>query len=114
MLDKNLMRRVLDNLLANALKFSPATSTITLGVRQCGPTAAKPRLRLEISDEGPGIPVGFRDRIFNKFEIVTLREQQIPQIGLGLAFCKMVIDAHGGQIWVEENDPIGSIFVIEI
>lgn len=114
MLDKNLMRRVLDNLLTNALKYSPANSTVTLRVGQRWIDQTKAQVRIEISDEGPGIPADYRDRIFNKFEIVSLKGLHVPQVGLGLAFCKMVIDAHGGQIWVEDNKPTGSIFVIEV
>ena len=114
MLDKNLMRRVLDNLLSNALKFSPSNHTVTVRVGQCGSDTAKAQVRIEISDEGPGIPAGYRDRIFNKFEVVTLKDHHVPQVGLGLAFCQMVVDAHGGQIWVEDNKPTGSLFVVEI
>ncbi|MCB0163341.1 MAG: hybrid sensor histidine kinase/response regulator [Anaerolineae bacterium] len=114
MLDKNLIRRVLDNLLANALKFSPANSTVTCRLTQRRTEQTKAWVRIEVSDEGPGIPPSYRDRIFNKFEIVTLKDHPIPQVGLGLAFCKMVIDAHDGHIWVEDNKPTGSVFVVEI
>jgi len=117
-LDANLFRRVLDNLLSNALKFSPAGSTVTLRITYPRARTASepqaPHVRIQVLDEGPGIPEEHRQRIFNQFEIVALRQRQIPQIGLGLAFCKMVIEAHGGRIFVEANEPKGSVFTIEI
>jgi K+-sensing histidine kinase KdpD len=67
-----------------------------------------------VIDEGPGIPIDFRDRVFDQFEIITMKRGVLPQIGLGLAFCKMVVEAHGGCISVEDNEPTGAIFRLEI
>ena len=112
-LDANLLVRVLDNLLSNALKFSPPESEVTL--RLLPPTAVEDkRLHIQIIDQGPGIPAEDRERIFNPFEIVALRQKGLPQIGLGLPFCKLAVEAHKGRLWVEPNQPTGSIFVIEL
>jgi signal transduction histidine kinase len=117
-LDANLFQRVLDNLLSNAVKFSPAQSTVTVLVEYLPDSPESqpidPNLRVKILDEGPGIDQANRDRIFEKFEVVDLKRSSTPQIGLGLVFCKMVVEAHGGRIYVEENRPVGSIFSVEI
>jgi signal transduction histidine kinase len=113
-LDANLFQRVLDNLIANALKFSPAESTVALRVEYPEAKTTPPPVRIQVLDEGPGIPRDHRDRIFDKFEIVTLKREGAPQFGLGLAFCKMVVEAHGGHIFVDANEPVGSVFTVEI
>jgi signal transduction histidine kinase len=113
LLDENLFQRVLDNLISNALKFSPAESKITLKL-EYPPSNSKFQIRLQVIDEGPGIPEEHQARIFDKFEIVALKQRGITQVGLGLTFCKMVIDAHAGKICVESNSPTGSIFTIEV
>jgi signal transduction histidine kinase len=118
LLDANLFQRVLENLISNALKFSPRESQVTLQVEYPRAKtllyASVPRVRIRVSDQGPGIPEEDRERVFNKFEIVKLKEEGDLQVGLGLAFCKMVIEAHSGQIFVESNSPQGSMFVIEV
>jgi len=73
-----------------------------------------PRVRIQVLDEGPGISEEHRDRIFDKFGIVALKERDISQVGLGLAFCRMVVEAHGGQIFVDANEPQGAAFTVEI
>lgn len=117
-LDVNLFQRVLDNLVANALKFSPAESTVMLRVEypeaKVESQLPEPRVRIQVLDEGPGIAEDYRDRIFDKFEIVALKREGVPQLGLGLAFCKMVVEAHGGQIFVAANKPKGAVFTVEI
>ena len=110
--DANLFVRVLDNLLSNALKFSSPDSEVTL--RLLLPVAEDKHLYIQILDQGPGIPEEDRERIFNPFEIVALRQKGLPQIGLGLPFCKLAVEAHKGRLWVESNQPTGSIFVIEL
>ncbi len=112
-LDKNLFQRVLDNLISNALKFSPPETTVTVQVDYASEASGR-RICIQVRDQGPGIPEEHRQRIFDKFEIITLKRQSVPQVGLGLAFCKMVVEAHGGRIGVKPNDPAGTIFEIEI
>lgn len=118
MLDTNLFHRVLDNLISNAIKFSPPGKVVTVKVEYLEPAAesaqAAPRLRLKVQDEGPGIPAEHRDRIFEKFEVVSLKRDQASQVGLGLVFCKLVVEAHGGCIYMEDNEPAGSTFTIEV
>jgi signal transduction histidine kinase len=113
-LDKNLFQRVLDNLLSNALKFAPPASTVALQVTHSVDRADANHVRIKIADEGPGIPPEAREQIFNKFAVVPLKQSGISQFGLRLAFAKMVVEAHGGRIFVEANDPVGSVFIIEI
>lgn len=110
--DANLYQRMLDNLVANALKYAPPETTVL--VRVTFPDEAGCTLRVQVADEGPGILPEDRQRIFNKYEIATLRHRTDTSVGLGLAFCKLVIDAHGGRIFVEDNSPTGSIFTAEI
>jgi two-component system sensor histidine kinase/response regulator len=111
-LDANLFARVLDNLISNALKFSPAGGEVIL--RVAGTASSNERIRVQVIDQGPGIPVEYLDRVFNQYEIVALRQKGFTQIGLGLPFCKLVVEAHGGRLRLEPNQPAGSIFTIEL
>lgn len=117
-LDVSLFKRVLDNLLTNAYKFSPKQSTVTLRL-QYPETAVSdhehaPSFCLQVLDTGPGIPNKDQERIFNKYEVVTMQKKSGTQVGLGLAFCKMVVEAHGGRIFVTSNEPQGAILTVEI
>lgn len=119
MLDANLWRRVLDNLLSNALKFSPTGGNVTLKVRYDGKPAtgsngSTPHLSLQVIDEGPGIAPEHYETIFDKFQIVATGRRDVKQVGLGLAFCKMVVEAHKGRISVASNKPRGSVFTVEL
>ncbi|BAZ29899.1 two-component hybrid sensor and regulator [Cylindrospermum sp. NIES-4074] len=108
-LDASLLRRVIDNLLSNAIKFAPANSQIIL-------QASYPKqgsVKVKIADSGVGVKEEFRQIIFEKYEVGS-HLKGTSQIGLGLAFCKMAIEAHGGSIQVESNEPRGSIFIVEI
>jgi len=117
-LDANLFERVLDNLLSNAFKFSPPESTVTLRVEYLEMKTAAPSpgpvVRVQVMDEGPGIAAEDRERVFDKFEVVASKQKAISQIGLGLAFCKLVVEAHGGRISVEANEPQGAVLTVEI
>jgi signal transduction histidine kinase len=112
LLDATLFSRVLDNLLSNAIKFSLKNTKVTLRIEY--PDVEKITVRIQVLDEGPGIPPEYHESIFNKFEVITLKNRNLLQVGLGLAFCKMVVDAHGGNIFVEDNQPVGSVFIVEI
>jgi two-component system, sensor histidine kinase and response regulator len=116
--DANLLLRVFDNLLSNAIKFSGHDSTITVQVEDperstssaqgsTQPTQAIVR----VIDEGIGISEELRERIFEKYEVGNSVEG-VTQLGLGLAFCKLVVEAHKGRIFVEANKPQGSIFTV--
>lgn len=107
--DPVLIRRAVENLLSNAIKYSPSHSTIQLRLTHPSPEQAV----IQVIDEGPGVDAELRQHIFNKYEIGTLM-RGVSQIGLGLAFCKLVVEAHGGTITVEDNQPRGAIFTITI
>ena len=113
-LDSNLFRRVIANLLANALQYSLSDTTVTLNLKTIDKHDDKSHLYMEVIDQGPGIPEEYHQKVFEKFEVVDLKRKGIPQIGLGLTFCKMAIDAHGGEIFVKPNHPQGSVFVVKI
>jgi signal transduction histidine kinase len=98
------------NLLDNALKYSPSGSRTWIEAR-----SAEDDVRIEVRDQGHGIPEDMRDQIFGKFVRVKNGGQDVHfGSGLGLAFCQLVAEAHEGRIWVEENVPRGSTFVLEI
>ena len=115
-LDATLFQRILDNLLTNSLKFSPPHSTVILRIEfpKMETMSPGPHLRIQVIDQGPGIPDEAKERIFSKFEVTELKDKNITQVGLGLAFCKMVVDAHWGRIFVSDNQPSGTIFTVEI
>jgi signal transduction histidine kinase len=97
--DPALIKRVFSNLIQNALTHSARTVTVTLGAR----TDSAGTL-FTVADDGVGIPPEYHDLIFRKFEQV--KTPHIPRVrssGLGLAFCKLVVEAHGGRIWVKSG-----------
>ncbi|MBX3232450.1 MAG: response regulator [Labilithrix sp.] len=107
--DAALLSRTLQNLLDNSMKYSPPGSAIGLDV-EVTPAA----LRFRVRDDGPGIPADQRARIFEKYAQVDGRAPDRASRGLGLVFCRLATEAHGGRIWVEENPPRGSAFVVEL
>ncbi len=127
--DQELLTRVLINLLGNAVKFTPRGGTITLGARQCQPLdVMPPRVKSQLSqkqiedlhptallftvrDTGEGIPAADLDKIFDKFgQVETRKSGRKMSSGLGLTFCKLAIEAHGGAIWAESEPGQGSTF----
>lgn len=104
--DWGILARVLLNLLDNAIKFTPSGGTVTLSAAYEGE-----KVQVTVSDTGVGIAPADWDRIFEKFERV--RRPGMPQelgSGLGLAFCKLAVEAHGGRIWVRSEEGVGSQF----
>jgi two-component system, sensor histidine kinase and response regulator len=105
--DKPLLRRVLGNLVSNALTHSATAITLQLSARR-----DNDNVLFTLADNGPGIPPEYHEVIFRKFERV--KNPNIPRTrssGLGLAFCKLVVDAHGGRIWVQSaGEGKGSAF----
>ena len=99
-LDATLIERVLYNLVENAAKYTPDESTITISAEV---TAGN--LLVTVSDNGPGIPKGQEELIFEKFTRGS-RESSTPGVGLGLAISRAIVDAHRGRIWAA-NGPSG-------
>ncbi|MGQ9456343.1 MAG: ATP-binding protein [Armatimonadota bacterium] len=104
--DKHLIARVIQNLLSNALKFTPVDGKILVtGEKVDGQT------RVSVTDNGPGIPKEYHTKIFEKFGQVEVRSnRQKYSTGLGLTFCKLAVEAHGGQIGVNSEPGKGSTF----
>lgn len=108
--DEVKLRRVLVNLLGNALKFTPDGGTITLRA-----TADGAGVTFSVTDNGPGLPAEYHEKIFDKFgQAETRVAKHKHSTGLGLTFCKMVAEAHGGRIWVESEVGRGSTFLVFI
>ncbi|NUN63698.1 response regulator [Pseudanabaena biceps] len=110
--DKYRLRRVLDNLLDNAIKFSPSQSSITVSIDYLSENPDRQNLvKLEVIDLGAGISAEQKQIIFEKYEVGNA-VTGVSQIGLGLSFCKMIVEAHDGSISVANNQPTGAIFTI--
>jgi len=115
MLDPTLFGRVLDNLLSNAVKYSSRGDAVRLVVKYVDKKGSHlAGVRIEVHDQGPGIPDAEKERVFEQFQIVDQRKPGVSQIGLGLSFSKLAVEAHGGRISVTDNQPRGSIFVVEL
>lgn len=104
--DRGMLKRVLGNLIQNALVHSGTPIELTLVARP------DPRgIRFTVIDTGPGIPPEYHDVIFQKFEQVRLANApRVRTSGLGLTFCRLVVEAHGGRIWVQSREGKGSAF----
>lgn len=110
LMDVEKIERVLSNLLDNALKYSPPDSTVTV----CAEHAPQ-AVVVSVIDQGPGIPKAQRERIFERFAQVEGSKPARRGFGLGLTFCKLAVEAHGGEIWAEEGpDGVGSRFVFTL
>ena len=111
--DPDLIRRVFQNLIGNAIKFTPpggrvqVAATLEAGGLTSSLQRADRVVKVSISDTGPGIPDGLKDRLFRKF--VTGRKKESGN-GLGLAFCRLAVERHGGKIWVESELGEGATF----
>lgn len=104
--DAELLGRVFTNLFENAIKFVPSGGLVRMALRE-----DRGWVRVEVRDNGPGIPAEHHARIFEKFGQVELRKAgKMYSAGLGLAFCKLAVEAHGGGIGVESEVGRGSTF----
>jgi NtrC-family two-component system sensor histidine kinase KinB len=105
--DAPLLERVLDNLIGNALKYTNGDGQITLAARRQGG-----QVIISVADNGEGIPLAYQPHIFDKFvQVIDEDGQPIRKgTGLGLTFCRLVIEAHQGHIWVESQPEQGSTF----
>ena len=106
--DAVLLERVLVNLLENAVKYTPAGTAIDI----TGSELAA-QVELSVRDHGPGLPAGREDQLFQKFERGE-REGATPGVGLGLALCRAIVEAHGGSIHAEPVPSGGARFVLRL
>jgi len=107
-MDAVLMERVLCNLLENAAKFTPPEARIDIGA-----ATEAAQLRIWIEDDGPGLPTGREEQIFKKFERGD-KESATPGVGLGLAICRAIVEAHGGTIIAQNRPGHGARFLITL
>ena len=110
LLDAERIKQVIRNLLSNAIKYGGKDKPITIRVFNM----ESKYIGISVTDNGVGVPVDEKDRIFELFEESSRTKSKTGGIGLGLAICKDIILAHRGKIWVEENQPVGSIFTFTI
>ena len=105
-MDSRLITQVIINIVNNAVKYTPPGTDITLSARREGDT-----VRVEIADTGPGIPQEAQGRLFQMFYTAgNDRGDGRRGLGLGLALCKSIVEAHGGKIGMRANEPHGSVF----
>jgi len=105
--DRSFLLRILQNLLTNAINYSPPNETIEVGFEYFKST----EIKFFVKDKGPGIPPEYHKNIFDKyFQLKEKSDGRVHTTGLGLTFCKMAVDAHQGKIWVESESQKGSRF----
>jgi PAS domain S-box-containing protein len=108
--DVDMVKRVIINLIENAVKYTPGA---TSGVVTVSARVDTNEALISVQDTGPGIPEADRTRIFDKF--ARIQRMGAPKgLGLGLAFCRLAVEAHGGRIWVEPAPKQGSIFIFTL
>lgn len=98
--DRDKIDRVIMNLLDNALKYTPEGGQISVSVTQ----EREGFVKVSVSDDGPGIPPEERERIFERFAQVANGQSRQRGFGLGLTYCRLAVEGHGGTIWVEPGD----------
>ncbi len=107
--DPDMIIRVIINLVENATKYSPRGGAVTLTAR-----ALPDFVVISVIDQGPGIPPHLRDEVFDKYFRIKRDDGAARGVGLGLAFCRLAVEAHGGRIWVDSADGGGSIFAFTL
>lgn len=106
------MAQVIANLLSNAVKFSPAGASVAI-VLENAQSGSPGRLRIEVSDQGPGIAEDELEAIFDKFIQGSRTKTSAGGTGLGLAICREIVNAHSGRIWAANNSRGGASFFVE-
>jgi len=117
--DRYILSRLLGNLMGNAIKFTPDGGEITVSAINSLPLDGGGKgggeIKIMVSDTGPGIPKQFHELVFDKYwQAKDDKTDARRGVGLGLAFCKMAVETHGGRIWVESEVGEGSKFVFTI
>ncbi len=108
--DVDILRRALANLVENAIRYAPAMTSVSVRV-----TLSADAVELRVADSGRGIPPEMRESVFSPFVQVESSDPDVPHgsRGLGLTFCKVAVEAHGGRIWVEDGAP-GTVFCMRL
>ena len=110
--DQDKLTQVFDNIVNNAIKYSPNGKNITVRVRQ---NYHHNRVSISIKDEGVGIPLVHIDKIFNRFyRVDKSRQRSMGGTGLGLALAKTIVEAHKGRIWAQSREGYGSIIFVTL
>jgi two-component system phosphate regulon sensor histidine kinase PhoR len=105
-----LLREVLQNLLDNAIQYTPPGGRISVGAELCEREAV-----ITVADTGIGIPLADQERIFERFyRVDAARSREAGGTGLGLSIAKHIVEAHGGRLWVESTVGRGSKFFFSI
>ncbi|HVX94389.1 MAG TPA: hybrid sensor histidine kinase/response regulator [Polyangia bacterium] len=114
--DRDLVRRIVENLVDNAYKYGSRRATIRIEAALVPNAGAPTVVELRVRDEGEPIPAAFRQKIFEKYARVEGRpaHEVRSSHGLGLVFCRRAVEIHGGQIWVEENVSRGNCFCVRL
>lgn len=113
--DAEKVERVILNLVDNAIKFTPSGGRVRIQAYPPETHGAAPGfLRVEISDTGPGVPDEHKERLFDRFVQVDGQRGRRRGTGLGLTFCRLAVEAHGGRIWVEDNPHGGAVFAFTL
>ncbi len=105
--DRDLLGRVLTNLVDNALRHAPEGSEVKVSVEPVDHA-----VELRVADHGPGVPQELRESVFERFRSGSQTATRTNR-GLGLAFCKLAVEAHGGRIWIEDGHP-GAVFCVRL
>ncbi len=127
-IDADKVERLLLNLVDNALKYAPADSAVIIRAKETVPsitsnattngdppaTRRQRWVKVEVIDQGPGVPEDYKETLFDSFVQVEGRRKVRRGVGLGLTFCKLVAEAHGGRIWIDDNPGGGSIFAFTL
>lgn len=109
--DADKVERMLLNLVDNALKYTEMNSEVIV---RAEPTDDGEMVRFSVADRGPGIPEAYKRTLFDRFVQVEGRKVMRRGVGLGLTFCKLVAETHGGQIWIEDHEGGGSVFNVTL
>jgi NtrC-family two-component system sensor histidine kinase KinB len=113
--DADKIERVFLNLVDNAVKFTPSGGHVVIEAYPPGVKDVEPGfIRVEVRDTGPGIPDEYKERLFDRFTQVDGQHGRRRGTGLGLTFCRLAVEAHGGRIWVENNPQGGAIFAFTL
>lgn len=121
-IDRERLLQVFENLVENSLKFSPEGGEIRLSAAITGPPSLAPRrlgsrgswVTISVADRGPGVPDQHKSIIFKEFQQIRLAGHGRDGVGLGLAICREITEAHQGMVWVDDNPGGGSIFRVAL